>query len=240
MPLMLAIALLLAACSSAPSQPSPRPAAAVPRPPVTPTPALGAPAHPPPAVTPSQPQSTLASPAPAPSTAAAAAPGPSHAAAPAPPRPPVGAQPGPATPVHPQAMAAPPPVANQLRPLEPDALHSSVTGCLTARNAAEAARFPSPPVTRSSVPAVTVRPVPGGAIVVHELAHACCLRGEVNTARSGRRVTVTERLTGKPCRCMCSSTLRTAVPLEPGRWTIEVELDQGRLRRLVTETVVVR
>jgi hypothetical protein len=49
---------------------------------------------------------------------------------------------------------------------------------------------------------------------------------------------VRETLTGNPCRCMCGSTLRTAVGLPPGAWTVVVELEIGGQVRPVAEIPV--
>lgn len=113
--------------------------------------------------------------------------------------------------------------------LSPGAAHTTVEGCLGAANEREAARFPVPPVTRGApTRTVTVVPVAGGILVTHELAHACCLRSAITTRVERKRVVIAETLSGVPCRCMCSSTLRTSVGLGPGRWQVEVDLDRGR------------
>jgi hypothetical protein len=123
-------------------------------------------------------------------------------------------------------------------PASPGASRSAVSGCLTAATEADAGRFPAPPVTRDAAPAVTVTAVPGGALVVHELTHACCLRSQVTSSIAGARAVVRETLSGTPCRCMCGSTLRTAVALPPGTWTVAVELETGGEVRLVSERPV--
>jgi len=48
----------------------------------------------------------------------------------------------------------------------------------------------------------------------------------VRTVIDGNVVTLHERLTGEPCRCMCQSTIETTIGLAPGRWTIRVLLEQ--------------
>jgi hypothetical protein len=123
-------------------------------------------------------------------------------------------------------------------PTEAGASRSTVSGCLTAANESDATRFPAPAVSRNPAPPVTVTAVPGGALVVHELTHACCLRSQVKTSLSGSRAVVRETLTGSPCRCMCGSTLRTAVALPAGAWTVAVELETGGEVRLVAELPV--
>jgi hypothetical protein len=128
--------------------------------------------------------------------------------------------------------------AGLVPPAEAGASRTSVSGCLTAATESEGSRFPAPPVSRNPTPPVTVTAVPGGALVVHDLTHACCLRSQVTSSLDGRRAVVRETLTGTPCRCMCGSSLRTAVALPPGAWTVAVELETGGQVRLVSELPV--
>ncbi len=79
---------------------------------------------------------------------------------------------------------------------------------------------------------------PGGALVTHPFSHSCCLKAEVSARIEGSHAIVLEKLTGKPCRCMCSSTLRTAVGLTPGWWTVVIDLDLGgKVKRVTTQMV---
>jgi len=141
-----------------------------------------------------------------------------------------------------QATQVQPPHATAAVRLAPGEVHTAVEGCLAAGSEAEAARFPARPATRTLAPTVTVAAVAGGAVVTHQVSHACCLRAEVTTRSEERTVTVLETLSGKACRCMCASTLRTRLGLAPGAWTVAVELDlgagQGR-RRLASQEVTV-
>jgi len=132
--------------------------------------------------------------------------------------------------------------ANALVPPETEgASRSAFAGCLLAANETEAGRFPPPPALRSAGPEVTVAPTVGGALVTHELTHACCLKGGVTTRLEGRVAIVRERLAGIPCRCRCASTLRTAVALPPGRWTVAVELEEaGGARRVHEQPIEIR
>ena len=161
------------------------------------------------------------------------------------------ASPAPAPPeATPSAAAAPPagapslgiasqgPGGGLVPPAGAGASRSAVSGCLTAATESDGSRFPAPPVSRNPAPPVTVTAVPGGALVVHELTHACCLRSQVTSSLDGRRAVVRETLTGTPCRCMCGSTLRTAVALPAGAWTVAVELETGGQVRLVAELPV--
>ena len=104
-----------------------------------------------------------------------------------------------------------------LPPLEAGAFNSSVSGC-----AAEPKR--DEPATRSMPrpEKVDVTGVSTGVVLGHVLPHACCLTAATAVAVVGGKVTITETLSGTPCRCLCDSTLRTAVGLGKGSWSIEV------------------
>jgi hypothetical protein len=127
-------------------------------------------------------------------------------------------------------------------PAEPGASRSAFTGCLLAADEASAARFPPPPVTRvAGDPSVKVTAAPGGALVEHTLTHACCLRATVTTRLIGRTAAVLEQLGGEACRCRCGSTIRTAVALPPGTFTVTVDLeDSGGVHRVSEQPVTVR
>ena len=137
------------------------------------------------------------------------------------------------------APAAPRPTVE--RQVAPGETRTTVEGCLAVQGESEASRFPVPPATRSvPPPPVTVTAIPGGLLVTHRLAHACCLRSEVSTHVGAREVVILEKLSGVPCRCMCSSTLRTSAGLAPGRWDVAVDLDTGReVQRVFAGTTVV-
>ncbi|MHB8879865.1 MAG: hypothetical protein ACYC8T_39755, partial [Myxococcaceae bacterium] len=65
----------------------------------------------------------------------------------------------------------------------------------------------------------------GGVILSHELSHACCLKASVTSTLEGAKLTVRETLSGSPCRCMCQSTVKTAVGLSPGHYTLTLVQD---------------
>lgn len=147
----------------------------------------------------------------------------------------------PAPPAEVKTQAAPrepaPPVLIQV-PTTVGAANTTIEGCLAAATEADAQRFPPKPPTRSSLPVVTIAKVPGGLAITHRLMHACCLKGNVSTNVSGNSVIVSERLSGSPCRCMCTSALRTVVGLPPGAWRVSVDLDdRGRTQRVFSEAV---
>jgi hypothetical protein len=132
---------------------------------------------------------------------------------------------------HPAArVGGPSGIASGATMLPPAAGQSRATfeGCLAAAGTEqEGEKFPARPKTRSMAPPpVTVSASGLGVTVAHELEHACCLKAEVSSAVEGGAVTVTERLLGTPCRCMCSSTIRTAVGLAPGSYELVV-VEQG-------------
>ncbi|MBF5042203.1 hypothetical protein FGE12_07325 [Aggregicoccus sp. 17bor-14] len=106
-------------------------------------------------------------------------------------------------------------------------------GCLAEPTASAEAgsRFPPPaaaPTRRGAAePAVQVSALGTGALVTHQLTHGCCLQGRVSSAIEGRTLTLTETLSGESCRCLCSSTVRAAVRLEPGQYTLKVVTREG-------------
>lgn len=131
-----------------------------------------------------------------------------------------------------------------LPPSTPGENVSDFTGCLSLQEATEesGARFPAPAVTRGPPPKDPVRlgPMGRGVVVSHGLVHACCLKGEVLSEVQGTQVIITERLTGMPCRCRCSSTLRTAVGLAPGEYTVILRVQEGEdVREVFTGPVSV-
>jgi hypothetical protein len=108
-------------------------------------------------------------------------------------------------------------------PREPGANRMRLEGCLT--DATEDADSRHPQVTKRGTPPVKVDVLGHGIIVTHALDHSCCLAAAVETTLEPGRVTLTERLSGTPCRCRCGSTIRTAVGLEPGSWEVVVVVE---------------
>lgn len=104
-----------------------------------------------------------------------------------------------------------------LPPAEAGAFRSAVAGC-AAHPRADQPATRAPPAPEK----VEASALPTGLVLTHELPHACCLAAATAVAVEGRQVTVTETLSGTPCRCLCSSTLRTAVGLGQGTWAVEV------------------
>lgn len=118
--------------------------------------------------------------------------------------------------------------------LPPHALgqaNTAFAGCLAdaAPSQSSGTRFPAPtPQTRGAAGAgVTVQPLGTGALVTHALTHGCCLQARVSSELKGRTVTLTERLSGESCRCRCGSTVKAAVRLAPGAYTLRVLTQEG-------------
>lgn len=95
-------------------------------------------------------------------------------------------------------------------------------GCLAQPTRGSA--FPPPAQSRSlgGGSQVRVTPVPRGITLLHPLEHACCLTARAQAQVEGQSVTVIETLEGEPCRCRCGSTVRSAVALAPGTYTLHV------------------
>jgi len=134
------------------------------------------------------------------------------------------AGPLPGAPVEVSRVERPRPVF-QVQPLlslePPGQPRSEVQGCLAAGpTAAAGARYPAPPELPED--SVRVNPLAGGLLITHELVHPCCLQAAISTAVEGATVRVTEVLRGTPCGCQCASRLRAAVPLPPGRYSVEL------------------
>ena len=114
-----------------------------------------------------------------------------------------------------------------------------VEGCLLAASEEGGARFPPPPVSRAGGPPhVTLQVVGGGVVLEHALAHACCLKVRTTAKLDAGHAVVTEELSGAACRCRCGSTIRTALRLPPGEWSVELELEEsGTAKRQFQQTV---
>jgi len=103
-------------------------------------------------------------------------------------------------------------------PAEEGGHRFAVEGCAATPNV-------EPPATRGLPPEdkVEASALEGGVLLTHEVGHACCLSAATAVVLEGNKVVVTETLSGTPCRCRCSSSLRTAVGLKPGTWQVEVK-----------------
>lgn len=90
--------------------------------------------------------------------------------------------------------------------------------------------------------AYNVTAIAGGVVVSHKVPHACCLKGEVATKVDGNVITVTEKLTGSPCRCLCGSGIETTVPVPAGEYDVKVVLEQpnSKPRDVTNQKVTVK
>jgi hypothetical protein len=143
----------------------------------------------------------------------------------------------PSSPTMPGAPSMPKPAAGLkgilVPPGVPGASNVALEGCLAQAERTEEAgsRFPTPAPTRGPAkPSVNVSMLGGGALLVHELDHGCCLQAAVTSKLDGQIVTVTETLSGKSCRCRCRSTVRAAVGLPSGEYTLRVVTDDNGQR----------
>lgn len=113
-------------------------------------------------------------------------------------------------------------------------LRTNISGCAATATEQEAQAFVS--TTRGLPPPPTIQAVQGGALITHPLDHTCCLKLAVTSRIEGERsAVVRETLSGAPCRCRCSSTVKTALGLKPGLWTITIELEDTQGVRRVHE-----
>jgi hypothetical protein len=108
-----------------------------------------------------------------------------------------------------------------LSALDPGQSQSTVTGCLAGEKDKSIVRK----TDDYAEDEIEVRTVAGGALVIHRLTHSCCLEANVRFTTRGDVATVHERLGGQPCRCMCRSTIETAIGLSLGMWTVQVEVE---------------
>lgn len=111
-----------------------------------------------------------------------------------------------------------------------DLIRFALDGCLNAAaTAAEGERFPSLPIApRDADQRLRINQIGDQWIITHEVAHPCCLRGRVEGRIDGGLLRIDEHLTGEPCRCECSSTIRTAFRLGERVQALEVHLnDRG-------------
>jgi hypothetical protein len=125
-------------------------------------------------------------------------------------------------------MVLPPATAGEFR--------TAVAGCAATPDK-------EPPASRAmpSEEKVEASGIATGLVLTHEVPHACCLAAATTVDVAGDKVTVTDTLSGTACRCMCSSSLRTAVGLKPGSYSVEVKtVVPGKTHSAWSGTVVVK
>lgn len=118
----------------------------------------------------------------------------------------------------------------------------AVEGCLLTASEEGGARFPPPPVSRAGgSPHVILHLVEGGVVLEHALAHACCLKVRTSAKLGAGQAVVTEELSGTACRCRCGSTIRTALRLPAGEWSVALDLEEhGSAKRQFQQAVHVQ
>ncbi|MDQ2647383.1 MAG: hypothetical protein M3020_26505, partial [Myxococcota bacterium] len=104
---------------------------------------------------------------------------------------------------------------------------TSVEGCLAAAAPNEELGNQFPADTRSNPSGVRLETASGYVRVVHSLSHACCLKSDTRVERSAGVVRVSERLSGTPCRCRCSSAVITRLKPQAGDSEVAVSLEEN-------------
>jgi hypothetical protein len=124
-------------------------------------------------------------------------------------------------------------------PATPGEYRTSVQGCLAGGK--EAAKGTRSRRSGRQADEIRVHALGTGIVVNHLLTHTCCLEASVTSTVEGNTVRIREELFGKPCRCMCRSTIRTAVALTPGDYRVQVDLfAHGESKRVHEEDVSVK
>ncbi|MDJ0765600.1 MAG: hypothetical protein QNJ97_21640 [Myxococcota bacterium] len=108
-----------------------------------------------------------------------------------------------------------------LKPLPLGQSRTQMAGCLVSKDGKGEG---APQKRRRSSPVQIIKEK-SGIKVVHQLAHACCLKAKVTTKFRNNVVNILETLSGDACRCMCESTLTTTVALENKEYFVVVEVD---------------
>jgi hypothetical protein len=150
--------------------------------------------------------------------------------------------PEPAAPARPMPGAKPSALKGILLPPDvPGEARVALQGCLAQPEASETlgTTFPvAPPSRGPAKPAVEVSALGSGALVVHELEHGCCLKADVKSSVEGQVVTLTETLSGETCRCRCGSTVRAAIGLKSGDYTLRVITVEGGNSKVAHESAL--
>ncbi|WP_224247748.1 hypothetical protein [Hyalangium gracile] len=140
------------------------------------------------------------------------------------------------------AVQTVPPAQEVGLPPEAGQVRMVAEGCLAHpdRGSAFPPAAPSRTASRAGSSQVQVTPVANGVSLVHPLEHACCLTARAQAQVEGQRVTIVETLEGEPCRCRCGSTVRSAVRLAPGSYSLRVVVrEPGGERQLFEGPVTV-
>src|SRR5690606_25082362 len=99
--------------------------------------------------------------------------------------------------------------------------YTRITGCLAQAPTTLAPTRSLTPSGAESGETWRATTLGSSVVVTHTLRHACCLRGQATATLSEATITIEERLTGQPCRCVCESTIQTRLPVKPGEYEVQ-------------------
>jgi hypothetical protein len=113
--------------------------------------------------------------------------------------------------------------------LGPGQSQARVSGCSESPQPSEADAATYPPmVLGSRAPSATevqLGPQAAGVWVAHNLTHGCCQKARVYVQQLPGQVNFIEAMEGTACgSCMCTSTVRAAVGVPPGRYNVALQL----------------
>ena len=120
----------------------------------------------------------------------------------------------------------PPPV------LGPGQSQARVSGCSESPQPSEADAATYPPLVQGShAPSATevqLGPQAAGVWVAHNLTHGCCQKAQVYVQQLPGQVNFIEALEGTACgNCMCTSAVRAALGVPPGRYNVALQLQDA-------------
>ncbi len=125
-------------------------------------------------------------------------------------------------------------------------IRSTVSGCLAQAGSSRGTTARSPsrgpsPGGRDQPDSFQVTGQAGNVLIEQSFGHACCLEATTTAVLDGTALVVTTELTGDPCRCLCASTIRSSIPLDPGTYTVKiVHRRDGEAKERHVERAVVR
>jgi len=134
------------------------------------------------------------------------------------------------SPVQEGPVAQPLPAPPQLGP---DQSMARVTGCSDSASPSEQDTVAYPPLVpgsrRPSATEVQLGQQPAGVWVSHNLTHACCTKAKVYVQRLPGQVSFFETVEGDACGngCMCTSQVYAAAGVPPGRYDVNLRLEDS-------------
>ena len=126
--------------------------------------------------------------------------------------------------------ASPAPSAAAIPPLFRRA-NAVVVGCGSADSESESVALP-----HDHGDGVVVYSSPAGLEIHHAFEHLCCMQAHASIAQAGPEIHVTERISGKGCKCKCRSEVVVTLPITPGRHRVWI---RGAGQTAFDETVTV-